>query len=95
MLGHGFAVFLRIVEYKSQDTLTVPLSAAFRSGEGWAVFRVNEGWAERVPVELGRRNTQFAEVVSGLEPGDQVVTHPSDQLTDGGLIEQRRQFDTE
>ena len=91
-LGHGFAVFLRITEYEEADTLLLPLSAAFRMGEGWAVFRTDGDTVTRVPVELGRRNGHFATVTSGLSEGDKVVVHPSDELADGALIVERAAF---
>lgn len=94
-LRHGFAVFLRIVEYEERDVLQIPLSAAFRVGEDWAVFRAAGDRVERVPVELGRRNGRHAVVLSGLEVGDRVVEHPSEKLTDGALFVERVAFGTE
>ncbi|MCG6884335.1 MAG: efflux RND transporter periplasmic adaptor subunit [Silicimonas sp.] len=91
-LGHGFAVFLRIVEYEETDAILVPLSAVFRSGEGWSAFRVSDGVAERVVVEIGRRNARFASVVSGLDAGDRVVEHPSEKLDDGSPVVERRTY---
>ncbi|MDU8943743.1 efflux RND transporter periplasmic adaptor subunit [Ovoidimarina sediminis] len=91
-LGHGFAVYLRIVEYRQEDVLVVPLSATFRSGDDWAVFRASGDRAERVPVELGRRNGRYALVVSGLSPGDRVIEHPSEALEDGALIVPRTTY---
>ena len=91
-LGHGFAVFLRVVEYREADAMQVPLSAVFRMGEGWAVFVADGDRAVRVPVEIGRRNGRFAVVISGLSEGDQVVEHPSDQLEDGAPIIPRATF---
>ncbi len=94
-LGHDFAVFLRIVEYEEKDVLQIPLSAAFRIGEDWAVFRAAGDRVERVPVELGRRNGRHAVVLSGLQPGDRVVEHPSEKLTDGALFVERVAFGTD
>lgn len=94
-LGHGFAVYLRIVEFEAQDVIVIPLSAAFRVGADWAVFRTVGDRVERVQVELGRRNGRYAVVLSGLEVGDRVVEHPSERLTDGALIVERASFATE
>ncbi|MGB0497447.1 MAG: efflux RND transporter periplasmic adaptor subunit, partial [Rubricella sp.] len=66
-LGDGFAVFLRIVEWQSDETLTVPISALFRDGEGWAVFRAIGEIARLTPVEVGRMGTRDAQILSGLE----------------------------
>jgi HlyD family secretion protein len=88
-MGDGFAVFLRIVEWESDDVLSVPLSAVFRYGADWAVFVEADGLAERKLVTLGRRNDHNAEVLEGLEPGERVILHPSDLISDGTLIEPR------
>ncbi len=86
-LGDGYAVYLRIVTWEGADVLTVPLGALFRDSDAWAVFRATGGRAEMVHVEIGRRNTAVAEVVSGLSEGDMVVTHPSDAVAEGVALE--------
>lgn len=91
-LGHGFAVFLRITEFEQKDALLIPLSATFRTDAGWAVFRADGDRVERVPVEIGRRNTRFAAVLSGLDAGDSVVEHPSELLEDGALYVERATY---
>ena len=48
-----------------------------------------DGQAVATPVELGHRNSEYAEVVGGLEAGDVVVMHPSDRVIDGAAIEDR------
>jgi HlyD family secretion protein len=88
-LGDAFSVFLRIVEWQTSETLQVPLSATFRVGDAWGLFTVDNGQATERLVELGRRNAQFVEVLDGLEIGDMVVMHPSDDLADGVPARQR------
>lgn len=82
-LGDGFAVFLRIVAWEADGVLQVPLSALFRTGPGWAVYRAEDGVARLAPVEIGRRNDRMAEVRSGLEEGAVVVLHPADRVAEG------------
>ncbi len=82
-LGDGFAVFLRVIEWQETDVLQVPLSAVFRSNGDWYVFRAEGAVLQRVPVTLGRMNTRVAQVLDGLAPGDRVVVHPSDRVSDG------------
>jgi len=91
-LGDGFSVFLRIVEWRAEDALQVPLSAVFRQGDGWAVFLAVDGLAEKRAVTLGRRNDRMVEVVSGLDAGEHVVTHPSDDIADGVSLVERSQL---
>jgi len=88
-LGHGFAVFLRIVEWESDDALQVPLGALFRRGEDWAVFVAEVGVARERIVALGERAARRAQILDGLEEGDRIVTHPGDTVTDGVTIVDR------
>ena len=88
-LRDGFSVFLRIVEWQADDVLQIPLSAIFRDGEAWAVF-VAEGEEARLRrIAMGRRNGQMTEVTDGLDPGDRVVLHPSDDLETGVALVDR------
>lgn len=88
-LGHGFRVMARITVWQADATLTVPLGAVFRDGDGWAVFRVEDGTARLRPVTLGHTNGRIAEVSDGLSEGDTVILHPGDQVTDGLSVEAR------
>jgi HlyD family secretion protein len=88
-LGDGFAVFLRVVEWRRENVTQVPLSALFRSNGDWFVFRVSENIASRVPVTVGRRNDRMAEVLDGLSPGDLVVVLPSDRVSDSVKVVDR------
>lgn len=89
-LGHGFRVQARIVVWRDDDVLKLPVSALFRDGADWAVFvGSGEGRAVMRKVELGRRNGVEAQVVAGLSEGDAVVLHPSDRIEDGVRIEPR------
>jgi HlyD family secretion protein len=88
-LGDGFAVFLRITEWRNEDALQVPLSALFKRNGDWAVFTATDNIATEQIISVGRQNTQFAEVLDGLVDGTAVVTHPNDQLISGGEIVER------
>ncbi|WP_424943939.1 efflux RND transporter periplasmic adaptor subunit [Aliiroseovarius crassostreae] len=88
-LGHGFRTYLRIVEWRGEDVLRVPVSALFRDGGRWAVYVVTADHAGLRHVEIDHRNERFAEVTDGLAPGDRVITHPGDRIADGVLIVDR------
>lgn len=89
-LGHGFSVFLRIVEWESDDALQAPLGALFRRGEDWAVFVYDNGVARERVIGVGRRGTRMAEVTDGLEAGERIITHPNDSVTDGTPVVDRQ-----
>lgn len=88
-LGHDYRVFVRIVVWRADKVLRVPLSALFRQGEDWAVFTMDNGEAHMTLVEIGHRNTRFAEVETGLDVGDRVILHPSDRVEDGVRVTER------
>lgn len=87
LLGDGYRVEARIEVYRSPEATLVPQSALFRHDQEWAAYVVENRVAHRRTVKVGRRNETSAEIVEGLEPGARVVTHPSDKVADGVLIE--------
>jgi HlyD family secretion protein len=88
-LGDGYRVEAEFILWEEDDTLQVPASALFRSGENWAVFSITDGRVQVTPVELGARSGLAAQVLSGLSAGDRVVIYPSDNVTDGAKVETR------
>lgn len=88
-LGHGFSVFLRMVEWRDDAVLQVPVSALFRKADAWAVFVSADGIAEERPVEIGHRNSATAEILSGVQEGERVVLHPSDRVANGVPLVER------
>jgi len=88
-LGDGYRVEARFILWEGEGVLQLPSSALFRHGEGWTVFAVEGGFATRKPVELGHRNGLIAEVLSGLQEGDTLITHPDDAIEDGVEVESR------
>lgn len=87
-LGDGYAVRLRVVIWESDDALRAPSGALFRSGDGWAAFVARGGRAVLTPVEIGARNDRVVEILSGLEAGDRVISHPGDTIADGTPVTQ-------
>ena len=64
--------------------LLIPNGAFFNDTGGNWVFVVDRGGnsATRRQVQLGRRNSDFIEVLSGLKPGDRVITSSYSGLID-------------
>lgn len=89
-LGHGFRVETRIVVWEASDALIVPSSALIRNGSNWAVYRVESGKAALKTVEVGHNNGISAELLGGLEEGQQVVLYPPAELSDGSRVKPRR-----
>ena len=81
-LGDAYRVEVRVVVWEG-DVLKTPTSSLFRRGQAWAVYTVRDGTATLRLVEVGQRNSLEAEVLTGLERGEQVIVHPSDAIDDG------------
>ncbi len=92
-LGHGYRVETRVVTERRDNVLKAPISALFRVGQDWAVFRVDGnadgGKVKTVKVKVGSRNTLDAEITDGLKAGDIVIMHPSDQVIEGVSVAKR------
>lgn len=82
-LGDGYRVETRIVTWSADDVLKIPGSATFRNRDGWSVFVVENGRARQRAVQIGHRNQMEAEVLSGINDGEEVVLRPSNQLGEG------------
>lgn len=88
-LGHEFRVVVNAVAWSSTNVLKIPVTALFRKGEDWAVFRKEGGIARLTLVKIGQRNGREAQVLSGLTEGQEVVLHPSDRIKDGVKVAPR------
>ena len=81
-LGHGYRVVSRIVRWRGEDVLQMPLSALFRVNDTWALFKVVDGRARLTTVKAGHMNSRNVEILAGVELGDLVLLHPSDRIED-------------
>jgi HlyD family secretion protein len=82
-LGDGYRVDVRIVVWECADVLKVPANVLFRAGQDSSVFVVEAGVARLRRVEVGHRNALEAEILSGLQIGEQLVLHPASEVGDG------------
>jgi HlyD family secretion protein len=88
-LGHGFRVRTDIVVWSAPDIVRVPMTALFKSGSDWTVYRLQHGRARLTTVQLDHMNGHAAEIVLGLSPGDLVIEHPSRNIADGVRVKRR------
>jgi HlyD family secretion protein len=77
------------VVWESKQALQVPLSSLFRDHQDWAVFVVNNNRAELRQVTIGHQNGLSAEIVSGLQPGEWIVSYPDDRIAPGVRLARR------
>ncbi len=86
-LKPGLFANLRVQIAEREDTLLVPESAIVYDQQGTFVWRVDdEARAERVSVELGVRVDGRAEIASGLQAGDRVISSGTHKVFPGAKL---------
>lgn len=88
-LGDGYRVEAIFVVWEGKDVLQIPASALFRHNGGWAAFTLEQGRARLRPVRIGQRTGLSAQVLEGIQAGEQVITHPDDKVGDGVRVTAR------
>jgi RND family efflux transporter MFP subunit len=81
----GMTVGVDLPLAHADNAVTVPVTAVFPQPEGGkAVYRqLTDGQIEKRPVEVGATDLFFAEILSGLDPGDRVLLTEPDKLPTG------------
>lgn len=79
----GTSVDVEIITAESKNTLAVPERATIRREGRWSVFKVQAGRAKLVPVQIGLRNDDWAEILEGLSAEDTIISEPKNELEDG------------
>lgn len=69
-----------------REALVIPEQALLVRGGDHYVFVVRDGQAHRVAVEPGARKPGLVEVVSGLQPEDQVIVTGQERLSSGDPV---------
>jgi RND family efflux transporter MFP subunit len=87
-LKPGFFAEVTLAGELRKEALVVPESAIQASEQGFVTYVVEDQKAHVRPIQLGlRTGTGIVEILSGLEPGQTVVTEGSDRLDDGIPVE--------
>ena len=91
LLRPGFFAEVSLVGERHERAIVVPEGAVQASEAGFVVYTVRDDVARMQPVRVGlRTGTGVVEILTGLEPGETVVTEGSDRLTDGVAVEEAR-----
>jgi HlyD family secretion protein len=83
-MQRGQTIQAKLTIGDSSKAVLIPNGAFFNDTGGNWVFVVDRGGkgASKRAVQLGRRNADFIEVLSGLKPGEQVITSSYSGLVD-------------
>ncbi len=68
------------------NAVTIPSNTLLFRSQGLQVGLVRNNHVQLVPVTLGRDYGDSVEILSGVKPGDAVVTNPSDSLASGQQV---------
>ena len=79
----GYGVNLKFCLYESEDCLTIPSSAVFKSSGTYWVLKIDQGEAVKAPVEMVYQTGTRTVITSGLEEGEKVI----DQVDSEGIYE--------
>jgi multidrug efflux system membrane fusion protein len=87
-LKPGFFTEVTLASETRRGALVVPEGAIQASEKGFVTYAVESDKARLRPVEIGLRTaTGIVEILSGVKPGDLVVTEGSDRLADGVTVQ--------
>jgi len=83
----GMFATVTLVTNSRQNVPIIPRGAAINAYDSWVVFTVGEdNIANRQPISLGLENEHYIEILSGLEPGDMIVSAGQNFLSDGDHV---------
>lgn len=88
-LGDRYRVEVRVAIWHSDDALVVPAGALFREGNAWKTFVFRGGKAVLTPMDAGRTDGRFTEILGGVSAGDELLIHPPDNVSDGAKVRKR------
>ncbi len=78
---------MRILSYKNDAALTVPVAAVQKTADGEMVFVAKDNKAQSVIIKTGKIANGTAEILEGLKPGDKVITEGYAEVDNGRAIE--------
>ena len=82
----GAYVFVHLQLPRAIASVTVPANTLLFRAEGLQVGVVRDGQAQLVPVTIGHDYGTSVEILTGIQPSDQVIVSPSDSLTSGTRV---------
>lgn len=82
----GAYVFVHLKLPGQRQSVTVPSNTLLFRSEGLRVGLVHAGRVELQPITIGRDYGSSVEVVSGLQPSDEVILDPADSLTSATVV---------
>jgi len=87
-IKRGLTVRIRLELGNSAEALLLPMGGFYKDSGGNWVFAVDESGdrAVKKDIRLGRKNSEFFEVMGGLEKGQKVITSSYDHFGDNEVL---------
>jgi len=85
-LRPGTSVDVKIITAENENTLAIPDRALFRNAGEWSVFCLEGDTIKLRTVEVGLRNDDWAEILSGIDEGATIVAELKNELVDGTQV---------
>ena len=82
----GSTVKLSLITARAENAMLVPVDAIYYSGGEGYVYLFQDGIARMTPVEVGLYDSEYAEILSGLNGEEQVISTWSSNLYEGAKI---------
>jgi len=86
MLHPNMSCIMKIANYENPSAITVPVSVIQKTSKGDMVYTMENGKAKAVLIKTGKNSNGQVEILSGLKPGDQVITTGFEDLNDGDNV---------
>ncbi|NBH17361.1 efflux RND transporter periplasmic adaptor subunit [Clostridiaceae bacterium] len=91
----GSTVKLSLITARAENAMLVPVDAVYYSGGDGYVYLFQDGIARMAPVEVGLYDSEYAEILSGLNGEEQVISTWSSNLYEGAKIRLRGEEGTQ
>jgi hypothetical protein len=79
----GMSAVAHLRVQSAVNAVAVPAAAVFESDGGETVWLVRQGKAVRQTVEVGVKGEDLVQILSGLQPGERIVTNGADKVAEG------------
>lgn len=91
----GSTVKLNLVTDHTEQAMIVPVDAIYYSGGDSYVYVYEDGIVHMVQVEVGLYDSEYAEILGGLEQDDMVVSTWSSNLYEGAVVQLKEEAQAE
>ena len=86
-LPTGSTTKISVISDRADNVLTIPVDAVYYSGGDAYVYTYDNGTVHYVPVEVGLYDSQKAQILSGINASDEVITTWSSELYEGSQVQ--------